>query len=1027
MKKIVLVVLCLLNIGAYAQTVPSVPIANQWHFEGNHPDANTSSGNGWDWIFSIIPTPRKEYIACGYGGIGYVYPAPDQTECSMLKLDNLGNLKWSININDATSSALSISITDKSGTLYQVVKTPNGYAACGYIKDVNQDRFVVIVEVDENGNFIHNTPTVFKPQLVWNGLNYKHATARTLAMSPNNDYIIIGGEIAFDDPGNPFMCKAFISKISYTGSTLTQGATWVGPAAGVGEDFTADPLALNNDGQYFFAGGSRIHKLITESTGGSTFNVYACGYRSMPGDNVEVEFQNLNSTDAFLYKRNKDIWVVSIDDDMSTVNFNNTYNKGSGNLADANIFPEYRSRGPLTARGMLGDNYNAAYDAALSGVDEIQNNLNNTVNEDERGWDIIRVGNDLLVLGLTNSINIGQSGYNFDNGSIMFNNSGGVPNLFHTITTSYSSYVDGDAHLLSINKNSGSLGWTKSVAHLSSKDFIPAMVEKNGEIVIAASLADKIPTGAFPGLNEPDWYDAFMTSVPHAANNGSNGDHLWRRNFHSTSENAICIFTVARTADGGFVIGGDNDDQSTNYSIYKMASPCAPQGTGYQLGGVQTYTVPTSTTWSASGKIKSKVIVPNGVTLTISNCTLSFASSDHMYDFTEFQSYGSNGKMIGIVVQPGGKLILNNATLRGINECGETHMWDGIVVVGNVLAQQSPTTNQGHLAMTNSTIRDARYGVSAARTDRYFNASGFNTTGSYGVASQRWGSVYNPYWFYDGGGIVNISGSNITNCYYGAYFGKYQYNNAAVIGTSIFTTNSSGMADLCHLVDETGAPLAANTHISTMEIKNLFVHGSTFDCATSFPLRKRSFGITSRQSGLTAGRNCIAVDGCGNCISGTAGNTFRNLIHGIQTILTGGKAIRIADNTFENNNYGVKVGSANNILNLSTNVFKVPGYSYGGWHAPTGAQILGCHGYNVHSNVFDKYNQGQFIAGVPKWSVGIVVNNGHGMDDIVKSNVFNNLFNAGIGLQTNKNGSGTQGLQFKAITSARAASTLFPA
>jgi hypothetical protein len=475
------------------------------------------------------------------------------------------------------------------------------------------------------------------------------------------------------------------------------------------------------------------------------------------------------------------------------------------------------------------------------------------------------------------------------------------------------------------------------------------------------------------------------------------------------------------------VIGGDNDLNETDFSVTKLASPLAPNlnsytGKTWAYSGVDEHTLSTGTVnWSSDMYIRSKIIVPAGCTLTVaSNVVVSFASSDHIYDHEEF-GFGGSGKVVGIVVQPGGRLIVNDgARLQGLNEIGERHMWDGTTIIGNVGATQSPTSNQGYVSIagggTPATIKDARYGVTLSYSKRDHWVTGSATTSGFYLDMDHQIADYSPYASLQGGGIAMVDKTTFSNCYYGMFFGRYpNYFNASRITGSNFTTTSDGMADVCHMVDETGAPLAANTHIRVMKAKGIGIHSSNFDCSTAFPLRKRSYGITATDAGLRVGRDCSSYNSCSDCLSGSAANTFSHLIHAVSITSTTPIYSDISDNTITNCNYGIKVGSLPSTT-IRKNTMYIPGYSLGGYHAPMGIQVLGSHGYDVSMNNFGKYNQGEMVNGSPKWSVGVVVNNGHGMDDLVKQNTFSNIYNPLIGLQTNTNGAETEGLQFKCNT-----------
>jgi hypothetical protein len=100
-----------------------------------------------------------------------------------------------------------------------------------------------------------------------------------------------------------------------------------------------------------------------------------------------------------------------------------------------------------------------------------------------------------------------------------------------------------------------------------------------------------------------------------------------------------------------------------------------------------TDTITGSPIWGGNQYIHGGIIIPNGVTLTLTNDTV------HM---------PKNGK---IIVEPGGHLIVNHSEIT--NDCGQC-MWQGIEAVGQVSLPQTPTSNQGWVTVqSGSTIQHA--------------------------------------------------------------------------------------------------------------------------------------------------------------------------------------------------------------------------------------------------------------------------------------------------------------------------------
>ncbi|MBU1719129.1 MAG: PKD domain-containing protein, partial [Bacteroidetes bacterium] len=158
--------------------------------------------------------------------------------------------------------------------------------------------------------------------------------------------------------------------------------------------------------------------------------------------------------------------------------------------------------------------------------------------------------------------------------------------------------------------------------------------------------------------------------------------------------------------------------------------------------------------------------IPDGSIVTITNSTLRF------------------GPQAGIIIEPGGKLVLNNgAVLSGLSDCGGL-MWQGIEVQGiRSLAHYYPypdddiphpsQSQQGHLEITgNATISDAHTAIFVGKRrvcipDMYYGVP--FVLCKFIMGNQP---PYNNLLFYEpnsGGGILNLNGGEINRCAVGIY------------------------------------------------------------------------------------------------------------------------------------------------------------------------------------------------------------------------------------------------------------------
>jgi len=110
-------------------------------------------------------------------------------------------------------------------------------------------------------------------------------------------------------------------------------------------------------------------------------------------------------------------------------------------------------------------------------------------------------------------------------------------------------------------------------------------------------------------------------------------------------------------------------------------------------------------------------------------------------------------------------------------------------------------------------------------------------------------------------------------------------------------------------------------------------------------------------------------------------------------------------NTFDNNANAIK--ASNGGIVIQNNTIKIPTIPT---YAATGITLAGAAGYNVTSNTLTNCS----TCGSSYGDLGMVVNDGHTENEIIKNNTFDYVRSATIALQNNGNGasSGTNGLQF---------------
>ncbi len=244
-------------------------------------------------------------------------------------------------------------------------------------------------------------------------------------------------------------------------------------------------------------------------------------------------------------------------------------------------------------------------------------------------------------------------------------------------------------------------------------------------------------------------------------------------------------------------------------------------------------------------KINSQIVVPNGSTLTIDNCTVSFG--DRLTTNNDFN----------IVVEPGGRLVIKNSTLTAMpNEDGQCNLWGGILVKGLGSGTDQGhilTSTQGVIEIEHSIIEFARQGVQVGNT------------------------VSN------GGGIAVITGSHFNNCKRGVQFFVYE------AGT--YPTSNWGRITSTNFLND--QPISGHSqqnlyhHISLFGVQGIRIHGNNFtnnilDYTLHTYDANRGIGITSWDASFNVDRITLPSDYGTNCAypSGPK-NVFKGLSVGI--------------------------------------------------------------------------------------------------------------------------------------------------
>ncbi len=447
----------------------------------------------------------------------------------------------------------------------------------------------------------------------------------------------------------------------------------------------------------------------------------------------------------------------------------------------------------------------------------------------------------------------------------------------------------------------------------------------------------------------------------------------------------ICPFELLVTKNGRYITAGNNYNTSIfsdneDLDIALWGSPCqanavnnanefisnVPNGHDFSLQqwSMTTPGNPTTMQIGGSGIVGSRIIVEPGYTLKFlggQNVNLQFP---HVEEFGNEIAY-SGQPMKNIVVEPGGKVIIENAVvLRGIADCNGS--WEGIELKSSTFG--SP---KAELLMGSAEIKDA---ITAIKTNPFSKISIGSSLGN---------------------------DAKFTNCQNGIEMLNDNYNTSKIIKT-IFNYQHSV---------EVGFNEALNNHIYLYNINGLNIWGSQFvnSYASSNAVSGtyRGTGIKAINSNFNVLKNQGNVNNSKECHPASQTEPpclFQSLSVGIDAVyLTPsyytGYPIKVLNNQFNDCRHAMHFANGNNIIlyaneiNIeSSNIGQEPIYQLDGNY---GITMNGVSQFQIIQNKIQ-------INDLSRFSHGISIINSDYLSTIGKSIIYKNETNAQA-FENNKN------------------------
>lgn len=448
----------------------------------------------------------------------------------------------------------------------------------------------------------------------------------------------------------------------------------------------------------------------------------------------------------------------------------------------------------------------------------------------------------------------------------------------------------------------------------------------------------------------------------------------------------ICPFDMAFNCDGELIITnnnefeitiGEQEEESEDYLFYKFSNGCQSSIIKDPSSDIVSNLIINSGnspfTINELKKVFATIIVePNGVLNINSNATLEFASSGDLIDVDILTKNLSTEVVPRIIVKNGGILNLNECTLKGLSECPNNAMWDGIHLL-----------NGGLINLNGATIQDAKYGILSSNA-RY-TQSGLN------------------HEFSGGGGKVISSGGLIHNCQIGMFFGQTASTINTITGT-IFSCDAYLKDPIYKVyVPNNIHPFSKTQRLGTSHFiyahnvfSNIVVNSASFSNIAYIPISLRGIGIYSYSSKMNI-----------------LGSDFSSLYQGIYSINAfGSRFLNIQNgNTFSLNYTGIlfKGGNLHVVLDNTFNCsYKNVPLINASWNSPRPG--LGIYNAATTKTLFEENKLSSGLNSALNGSFGIISENTGSAARLHRKNIFTNIDrgdqtqekNAGLNLWCNK-------------------------
>ena len=527
-------------------------------------------------------------------------------------------------------------------------------------------------------------------------------------------------------------------------------------------------------------------------------------------------------------------------------------------------------------------------------------------------------------------------------------------------THDYHDYIDGDFYFIRLNPGGNNiLNGTQHLGRVSGADSHADFdITTDGSIIAGFTTAcNSFDDDLLPVEQDESNQNNILVKL------NSSYELEWRRHFPGPGESeGMCLFDVKVTRDGGYLVSGNNEGhifvdgvrvEVEKYSMIKLGPDCQVNPDEYGPNDIvaENHIVDGFEMWTTDRKVKGTITIKEDGYLYINgsaqNINIEFANQKYNKDIKELINDPNNG---GILIEDGGRLVVKNATLKGMDVCGLEQMWEGVRATASWFGGPQDFYSTRVDLLPGAVIQDGIIGLLLGYAE-YVDAT---ENGSIPLISGtgKWelsGATYDDDSNFNGGAVLKTNEATFLNNYESVIFTPFYYPNSS----SLLETNFS-------CTDEMIDPAFFNTSQNKIEGSRAFAvlrSVQSVDFENCVMTGNQMLPIAMRGTGIESFDSRFNVKG----ISDPNISNFKNLSIGVDALaLTGGllNSPFIKGNTFENIPHNINLRQTYSSV-VSDNYFKDISYGKSGW----GIFATDPHGLFVQHNTFASNFSNQAIYG----------------------------------------------------------------